>query len=100
LLFLEAINATCQLSPQSEASYSSDFLVLPFFLKDSLRAVTDSQADTALVFSADEVIIPVLDHQLYISNPTHKTCLWSHSCISKPSWSAKRGEEELWKNLL
>jgi len=62
--------------------------------------VTDSQADTALVFSADEVIIPVLDHQLYISNPTHKTCLWSHSCISKPSWSAKRGEEELWKNLL
>lgn len=54
----------------------------------------DSQADKALVCSADEVIIGVLDHQLCISDPAHKTCLWFHSCISKPTWSVKRGAVE------
>lgn len=57
----------------------------------------DRQADTALVSLADEVIVSVLDHQIWISNPAYKTCLWSHSCISKPRWRVKKRQEELWK---
>lgn len=59
----------------------------------------DRQADTALVCLADEAIVSVLDHQIWISNPVCRTCLWSHSCISKPRWRAKKGQEELWKKI-
>lgn len=69
-----------------------------FFSKGLIKGLWwDSQADTALIY--DEVIISVLDHQLYISNSARKNWLWSYSCISKPSWSMKRGREELQKSL-
>lgn len=64
------------------------------FSKGLIKGLWWTARKIQLVCLSDKVIVSVLDHQLCISKPARKTCRWSPSCISKPSWSVKRKAAE------